>query len=353
MADAGFAEKTEKPTPKKREETREKGQVAKSRELPSVTVLLSGLISLGIFGSYSVSQIQDLMKRIFSNPSLGHATAPDFMQFAQDIILAFIMIVAPLLAVVVIAAVLSNIVQVGFLLSGELIKPKLSKLDPLKGLARLFSMQSVMELIKSLLKLVIVGVTAYFSIRAEMENVSVLGDMELASIAYFILVTFFKIFLKCSLAMVGLVLIDYAFQRWDFEKRIRMTKQEIKEEFKRTEGDPLIKSRIRSIQMEMARKRMMQAVPQADVIITNPTHFAVALKYDSVRMNAPKVVAKGAGNIAGRIKELAVKYDVPIVENKPLARSLYQLVDIGREIPATLYQAVAEVLAYIYKLKGK
>ena len=163
----------------------------------------------------------------------------------------------------------------------------------------------------------------------------------------------FKILMKCIVALFALVALDYGFQRWDFEKRIRMSKKELKEEMKRTEGDPLIKSRIRSIQMQMARKRMMQAVPKADVVITNPTHLAVALKYDGKTMDAPKVIAKGARRIAEKIKELAQKHGIPIVENKALAQNLYSNVEVGHEVPSSVYQAVADVLAYIYRLKGR
>lgn len=353
MAEESSGEKTEKPTPKKREETRKKGEVAKSKELSSVAVLFSGLFAMGIYGTFMLSKIQELMKSLFSNPTINDLSIHGIMEFSQNLIISFVVILSPLLAAVFIGAILSNVMQVGFMVSGELIKPKFSKLNPFKGLKRLVSMQSVMELLKSILKLLIVGVTAYLTINHEMDNVSMLGELELGSIFYYISATFFKILLRCSTAIILLAAIDYAFQRWEFEKRIKMSKQEIKDEYKKTEGDPQVKSRIRGIQMEMARKRMMQAVPDADVVVTNPTHFAVAIKYDSLNMNAPKVLAKGAGEIAGKIKSLAAKHNIPVVENKELARNLYKLVEIGKEIPADLYQAVAEVLAYIYKLKGK
>ncbi|MDH4206152.1 MAG: EscU/YscU/HrcU family type III secretion system export apparatus switch protein, partial [Desulfobacteraceae bacterium] len=189
-------------------------------------------------------------------------------------------------------------------------------------------------------------------VKGEMKNFALLGDMELNSIFVYILKIFFKIFIRCSLAMIILVIIDYAFQRWEFENRIKMTKQEVKDDFKKSEGDPLIKSRIKSIQMEMARKRMMQNVPEADVVITNPTHLAVALKYDSSVMNAPKVIAKGSRKIAEKIKDVASEHGIPILENKELARNLYSLVEVGQEIPPALYQTVAELLAYIYRLKS-
>lgn len=352
MAEESFEERTERPTPKKREEVRRKGQVAKSREIPSVAVLLAGLISLGIFGSYMYSHIQLIMTEACSLLSLDDLTIADFIVFAQKMITLFIFTILPLLVVIFITAIFSNITQVGFMVSGELIRPKLSKLDPIKGLGRLFSKQSFMELFKSLLKLAIVGGVAFFTIRFEMKHVSILGEMEPNSIIGYILVTIFKIFIRCILAMIVLAVIDYAFQKWEFEQKIKMTKKEVKDEFKRTEGDPLVKSRIRSIQRQMARRRMMQAIPQADVVITNPTRLAVALRYDNTVMNAPLMVAKGSGEIAERIRELAEAHDVPVVEDKKLAQSLYSMVEVNQEIPPMLYEAVAEVLAYIYRLKG-
>jgi flagellar biosynthetic protein FlhB len=352
MAEENFGEKTEQPTPKKRKELRDKGEVAKSRELPSVAVLLSALIALSFFGSYTYSHIQVIMKGAFSLPTMNDLSIPEFLIFSQEVITDFILALCPLLAAIFITAILSNIMQVGFVLSWESIMPKLSKIDPIKGFGRLFSKQGFMELFKSLIKLVIVSGIAYLTIKGEMNTVAHLGEMELNSIFAYIFIIFFKIFIRCGMAMIFLSVIDYTFQKWEFEKRHKMTKQEVKDEFKRTEGDPLIKSRIKSIQMEMARKRMMQAVPEADVVITNPTHLAVALTYDSSSMNAPILIAKGAGNIAKKIKDLAEEHDIPIVENKELARNLNSHVEIGQEIPPILFQAVAEVLAYVYKIKS-
>jgi flagellar biosynthetic protein FlhB len=352
MAEENFGEKTEQPTPKKRKELRDKGEVAKSRELPSVAILLSALIALSLFGSYTYSHIQVIMKGAFSLPTMNDLSIPEFLIFAQEVVTDFILALCPLLAAIFITAILSNIMQVGFVLSGESIMPKLSKIDPIKGFGRLFSKQGFMELFKSLIKLVIVSGIAYLTVKSEMNTVAHLGEMELNSIFAYIFIVFFKIFIRCGMAMIFLAVMDYAFQKWEFEKRNKMTKQEVKDEFKRTEGDPLIKSRIKSIQMEMARKRMMQAVPEADVVITNPTHLAVALTYDSSSMNAPKLIAKGAGKIAKKIKDLAEEHDIPIVENKELARNLNSHVEIGQEIPPILFQAVAEVLAYVYKIKS-
>jgi flagellar biosynthetic protein FlhB len=352
MAEENFGEKTEQPTPKKRKELRDKGEVAKSRELPSVAVLLSGLVALSFFGSYTYSHIQLIMKGAFSLPTMNDLSIAEFLIFAREVITDFILALCPLLAAIFITAILSNIMQVGFVLSGESIMPKLSKIDPIKGLGRFFSKQGFMELFKSLIKLIIVSGIAYLTVKGEMKTVAHLGEMELNAIFAYIFIVFFKIFIRCGMAMIFLAVMDYAFQKWEFEKRNKMTKQEVKDEFKRTEGDPLIKSRIKSIQMEMARKRMMQAVPEADVIITNPTHIAVALSYDSYSMNAPKLIAKGAGMIAKKIKDLAVEHDIPIVENRELARNLNSHVEIGQEIPPVLFQAVAEVLAYVYKIKS-
>lgn len=352
MAEESSGEKTEQPTPKKRQELRDKGEVAKSRELPSVAVLLSALIALSLFGSYTYSHIQLIMKGSFSLPTMNDLNISEFLVFAQQVITRFILALSPLFAAIFITAILSNIMQVGFVLSGESIIPKLSKIDPIKGFGRLFSKQGFMELFKSLIKLAVVSGIAYITVKGEMNNVAHLGEMEMNAIFSYIFMVFFKMFIRCGMAMIILVIMDYAFQKWEFENRNKMTKQEVKDEFKRSEGDPLIKSRIKSIQMEMAKKRMMQSVPEADVVITNPTHIAVALKYDSSNMNAPKLLAKGAGKIAEKIKKLAEEHDIPIVENRELARNLNSMVEIGQEIPPTLFQAVAEILAYIYKIRS-
>ncbi len=353
MAEKSYEDKTEKATPKRRQEARKKGQVAKSRELPSVAVLSASLITLSTFVSYMYSHIRTIMGRSFSFSVCNNFNTQDFIAFGREMVTLFIMTLAPLFVAIVIAAVLFNVMQVGFLLSSESIKPKISKLNPIKGFGRLFSKQSFMELFKSLMKLTIVGGVGYLTIKGEIKNVSFLGDMELHSIIAYTLAAIFKLFVTCTIAMIVIVAIDYAFQKWDFEKKLRMSKKEIKDELKKTEGDPLIKSRIRSIQMRMARQRMMHEVPNADVVITNPTRLAVALKYDGLVMNAPKLLAKGAGGTAKRIKDLAGKHGIPIIENKELARSLYSLVEIGKEVPGVLYQSVAEILAYVYRLKDK
>ncbi|NVM23036.1 MAG: flagellar biosynthesis protein FlhB [Desulfobacterales bacterium] len=353
MPGGDFQDKTEKATPRKRREAREKGQVAKSREVASVAVLLAGLSALYLFGSYIYSHIRSLMQESFSmlsSPTLG---ITDFLALNHYMVHRFIAIVIPVMIVVFVIAILSNFMQVGVILSWEPIMPKFSKVSPVKGMSRLFSKQSLMELFKSLAKLAVVGATAYWTVKGEMDDLLILGDMGVPAIALYILKVIFKMFILVSIVLIFLAALDYAFQKWQFEQQLKMTKQEVKEEFKRTEGDPLVKSRIRRLQQEVARRRMMQEVPKADVVVTNPVRLALALRYDSAAMTAPQVVAKGAGEVAKRIRELAEEHHIPIVEKKELAQNLYKLVELGAEVPSLFYQAVAEVLAYVYRLKGK
>jgi flagellar biosynthetic protein FlhB len=209
------------------------------------------------------------------------------------------------------------------------------------------------ELCKNIVKISLIGIVGYYAVESEMQHVALLPDMSVGQIMGFIGAAAFRVALKCSLMLVALAILDYAYQRWEFEKSIRMTKQEIKEEMKNTEGNPQIKSRIRQVQRDVAFRRMMSDVPKADVVVTNPTQIAVALKYDMEEMEAPEVVAKGQRLIAERIKEIAKENDIPIVENKPLARALFKACDVGMQIPANLFRAVAEVLAYVYKLNGE
>lgn len=352
MAEQSFEEKTEKPTPQRRQEARKKGEVAKSRELPSVAVLMAGIVTLTLFGSYMYNHIYKIISDSFTFMPLNGFDLHEFLGFAQRIIASLLATVAPLAAAVFVAALLANVAQIGFMLSGEPIKPKFSKLNPIKGFGRIISKQSLMELLKAMFKLAIIGTIAYWTIKSELDSIMVLWDTSLTSISAYIMGTMFKLFFRCALAMLFLVALDYAFQKWEFEKKLRMSKKEVKDEFKRTEGDPLVKNRIKSIQMQMARKRMMQAVPEADVVITNPTHLAVALKYDSRSMKAPKLLAKGAAKLAQRIRAEAEKHGVPVVQNEKLAQTLYYNVEDGQEIPVSLYQAVAEVLAYVYGLKN-
>ena len=251
------------------------------------------------------------------------------------------------------AAATSNIMQVGFVFTTEPLMFKPERLDPTKRLSKVFSRQSMMEFAKSIMKLSVIGFIAFITIKGEFKGLFNLYDMEIMGIASFVARVTLKIFLRAALGIFLIAAVDYAFQRWQYERDLRMTKQEVKDEFKQREGDPLIKSRIRSIQMKIARQRMMAAVPKADVVLTNPTHVAIALQYQHGVMDAPKVVAKGAGHIAIKIIAVAKEHRVPIVEDKLLARSVYSTVEVGRLIPVQLYRAVAEILAYVYQLKKR
>jgi len=346
-------ERTEKATPKRRSEARKKGQVAKSREVTSVMVLLSGLLALFLLGSYYYGQLSTLMIKSFGQiGTIG--VSPENIQVLQNQWLASVgLILAPFLGVVVVVSVVSNYVQVGGVWSWELIKPDPAKVFSLQGFRRIFSLQSLMELLKSIGKILIVGGMAYYTIKKELPNILPLMEEEIGSISRYIFAVSRDIFLNTVLVMVLLAGLDYIFQRWSYEKGLRMSKQEIKDEGKQAEGDPLVKARMRSMQRDIARRRMMAEVPKADVIITNPTHIAVALLYISGEMDAPKVVAKGAGFVAEKIKTIGQEHEVPILENKPLAQILFKTVEIGQMIPAALYHLVADVLAFVYRMKKK
>jgi flagellar biosynthetic protein FlhB len=255
--------------------------------------------------------------------------------------------------VLILAALAANLTQVGFLITPKPLMPKLSRLSPLKGMQRFFSARSLVELAKSILKLVVVGLVVYLAIRAEFNRILELSALKPSLLLVEIGRLAGLVLLKAAIVILLIAMFDYAYTRYEYEKSLKMSKHEVKEEFRQTEGDPQVKSKIRGLQLRAALRRMMKKIPQADVVITNPIHIAVALKYDSKRDRAPIVLAKGARRVAERIKEIAREHDIPIVENPPLAQMLYKLVDIGQEIPAELYRAVAEILAFVYRLKRR
>ncbi len=353
MPEESFQERTEEATPKRREEARKKGQVAKSRELASVAVLLSGILTLFWGCGFFYHQLSTILRYYFQHAASIHVNPTNMQGIALLALRQMAVVMAPLFGIMTLVAILANFLQIGPLLALEQIKPKFSHISPLSGIKRLFSPQALMELFKSLFKLGVVTWIAYATVRGEMYSLLPLLDQAPAQILSYIGKVSFEIFFRSALAMIILAIIDFLFQRWQHEKELKMTKQEVKEEYKQTEGDPQVKARIRSLQREAAKKRMMAEVPEADVVITNPTHLAVALKYDGLTMEAPQVVAKGAGLVAEKIKEIAREHGVPVIENKPLAQSLYKSVEVGQTIPETLYKAVAEVLAFVYRLKGK
>jgi flagellar biosynthetic protein FlhB len=344
-------ERTEEATARRREEAREKGQVARSHELVSVGILLACLIYFYFGTSGLLKNIMALMTSGFRAAGTADITQSSINGIFVGYVFKGFIILFPLMLTVLIAAILCNVLQFGLMFSSESIQPKFSKIDPIKGFERLFSLRSVIELIKNIFKMCIVGTIAYLVIKNEQDNMFTLMDQSVWGILVYLGGICFKIVLTTTIVLIILAIFDYIYQRWEYEKSLRMTKQEIKDEFKNTEGDPLIKARIRRLQREAAQKRMMAQVPKADVIITNPTHLAIAIKYDFDNMQAPMVVAKGADYIAEKIRQIAQENDVLIVENKPLAQVLYKVVNVNDFIPETVYRAVAEVLAYVYDQK--
>ncbi len=351
---AGGDDKTEKATPKKKSDARKKGQVFQSREMSAALILIIMIVTLKALGSNLYGQITLYMKNAFSEyvKVTGQFDLNMVMKLFIEALIVLAKTVLPLLIVAALAAVIVGYAQVGYLFTFETLKVKGDRINPLSGFKRIFSVRSLVELLKSIIKIVIVVWVAYSYLKSKTNEVIALMDADLFGILSFIGDATFNVGIKISIAMVILGFADFLYQKFDYEKNLRMTKQEVKDEYKQTEGNPEIKGKIKQKQRQMSMKRMMQDVPKADVVITNPTHFAVAIKYDLEKASAPFVIAKGQDYIALRIKQIATENKVQLVENKPLARTLYSTVDIGEAIPPELYQAVAEILAFVYKLKN-
>lgn len=353
MAESGesFQERSEKATPKRIKDAREKGQVARSQEISSVAIMLVGIFSLMALGSYMSANIKGLAVWTFSNATsfiIRPDTTPALM---AQVGWMFAKTAAPIIGLIGVVAFAAAYLQVGSLFSSKALEPQFDRLNLVKGFKKFVNARTLFYIARDVAKLLIIGAVAYFAIKKELPLFITFPDLDVGQIAAAIFTVTIRVALKVSIALVAIGLADLAWQRYDYFKGLRMTKQEVKEEMKDTEGNPLIKSRIRALQRDQARHRMMQDVPEADVVITNPTEIAVALKYDSKKMDAPTVVAKGQRLIAQAIREIAKEAGVPIVENKPLARTLFKTVEIGMQVPASLYKAVAEVLAYVYSLK--
>ena len=353
MAEESYQEKTEDPTPKRLEEARKKGQVAKSQELNSAVVLLAALTGLYLLGGMLFQDLAGFTVQIMEQSHSFVITTSSLRPYMLGWGRVFISAVGPILLVIGVAALAVSLDQVGFMINEEALNFKFNRLDPLQGAKRILSKRSLVELVKGVLKICIVGFISYLVIAPEMSRMVLLIDTGVGDTFRFIGYQVFRVGLYTALVLLIMAVLDYAYQRWEHLQSMKMTKQEVKEETKQTEGDPQIRMRIRSLQRENARRRMMDEVPDADVVITNPTHYAVAIKYDIETMQAPRVIAKGSNLIAQKIKELARKAEVPLVENKPLAQALFRAVEIGAEIPEDLYKAVAEVLAYVFRLRGE
>ncbi|QYR19757.1 flagellar biosynthesis protein FlhB [Paenibacillus sp. sptzw28] len=346
-------EKTERATPKKRQEARQKGQVAKSPELPAAFILLFVFLSFIMLGGYYKERLLRMFGLILEQKLGMEVSMGNVVSLFSDLMLQGILLLLPMLAVAVVVALIGNYLQVGILLTGEPLKLKFSKLSPINGFKTIFSMRSVAEFVKNILKLVLIGLIVFFTLWNERGHILSLARVPVESMFSYVASITIRLGLEIGAILVVLAALDYFYQRYEHEKSLKMSKQDIKDEYKKSEGDPFIKGKIRERQRRMALQRMMQDVPKADVVITNPTHFAIALQYDGTKMEAPKVIAKGMDYVALRIKEVAKEHRIITMENKPLARALYERAEIGETIPADLFQAVAEVLAYVYKLKGK
>jgi flagellar biosynthetic protein FlhB len=344
-------ERTEQGTPKRKEEAREKGRVARSREVSSVAGLAACLIYFYFNATVLLEKITAIMTSTFRSAGRVTISIDNVQILMVSLLFKVFVILMPIFIVVFIVGVFANVIQVGVLFSPSAIQPELSKIDPLKGFQRLFSMNSFVELIKNILKMLIIGIVSYLVISDEISGFLPLAEQTAWEILIYLGKITFKILLTTCWVLIILAILDYVYQRWEYEKGLRMSRQEIKEEFKNSDGDPAIRARIKRLQREMSRKRMMAAVPKADVIITNPTHLAVAIRYDQDTGIAPCVVAKGSGFIAEKIRKLGMEKNIPIVENKPLAQVLYKMVQLDETIPENLYRSVAEVLAFVYNMK--
>jgi len=349
--DAG--DKTEAPTPRRRTEAREQGNVARSQDLTMAMMLLGVLITLHITGRRMIVALKALVHTMLSSDSLTDFSSSSATGGALHALYVAGYAVAPLLIAVVIIAAVANVVQVGFILSPQRLQPNLGALNPFRGVGRLFSGRNSVRILMNLAKMALLSMVAYSAIHSRI--VLIMGVQQLTFLQIFALGAdvIYAIGLRVGAAMLILAILDYAYQRWRHERDLRMTKQEVKDEMRRMDGDPKMKARRRQVALAMLKRRLKKDVPTADVVVTNPTEFAVALKYDAGSMHAPKVIAKGQGAIAQRIREIAIESGVPILERKPLARALYRLVEVGQEIPEQFYAAVAEILAYVYELSGK
>jgi flagellar biosynthetic protein FlhB len=350
--DAG--EKTEEPTGHKLSQAREKGQVPKSMEISASVVLLAAVMVLYVLGPFGWRRIVGVLRYIFDTAAYFEATPSSVLELSRTLFKESLILILPLALVVLVASVAINLYQLGgFMVVSDSIVPKLDKINFITGFGRFFKIKTVVECLKSVFKMTIIFLVGYLVIKDHIEDFILMVDMNVLTIGMLVLKISLEIFIKTVLLLLVLALLDYGYQRWQFNQDMRMNKQEVKDEYKQIEGDPIVKNRIRQAQREASKKRQLSDVPKADVVIANPTHFAVALLYDRSQAPAPVVLAKGQDFMALRIKDIARENKVPVVENKPLAQALYKAVEVGQTIPVEFYKAVAAVLSYIYKVKGR
>ncbi len=359
FAEGMGGEKTEPATEKKLSDARKEGQVAKSREVANGLGLLSMFLVLKFWVGHMGTEFLQVFSGVYSKiPEAvkmynGLVPEENFRAILRYMVVRLLIIIAPIFLVGFLVAFLSDVIQVKWQITGKPLQPKFSKLSPVSGVKRIFSVNSIVELIKSIAKIGLVVYVAYSYLKDEKENLFILYDIPLMQAIQLCGELVIDLGLRIALVYMVIALADFAYQKFKFAKDMRMTKQEIKEEYKQQEGDPQVKGKIKQRMREASQRRMMQDLPKADVVITNPTHYAVAIKYDPEQYDAPIVLAKGEDFLAQKIKEVAKENHIEIVENKPLARMLYANVDVGQAIPPELYQAVAEVLAFVYHLQGK
>jgi len=354
MAEQEGQEKTEVPTEKKRRESREEGQVAFSKELSSAALLAGIVLTLVATSPIILDAMRQLMSQIFRDLAQRKELSIDIIFTLSGEILSIILpAFAPFAAVIIFVGIFASVLQVGVLITFKAIAPKFNKISPLTGLKRLFSSQSLADFLKSMAKLIIVGFVGYLTYIDKITELNGLSVSTPESILIYNFTVVAEVAGKIVLALVAIAIFDYFYQRWHHEQQLMMTKQEVKDETKQTEGDPQLKARIRQIQREMSNARMMQEVPKADAVIVNPTHFSVAILYDRDVMTAPEVIAKGADHLALRMRTVARENNVPILERPELARDLYANVEIGDDIPERFYKAIAEILAFVYRLRKR
>ena len=354
MAEQEGQEKTEVPTEKKRRESREEGQVAFSKELSSAALLAGIVLTLVATSPIILDAMRQLMSQIFRDLAQSEELSIDsIFTLSGEIFYIILPAFAPFVAVIIFVGIFASVLQVGVQITFKAISPKFNKISPLTGLKRLFSSQSLADFLKSMAKLIIVGFVGYLTYIEKITELNGLSVSTPESILIYNFTVVAEVAGKIVLALVVIAIFDYFYQRWHHEQQLMMTKQEVKDETKQTEGDPQLKARIRQIQREMSNARMMQEVPKADAVIVNPTHFSVAILYDRDVMSAPEVIAKGADHLALRMRTVARENNVPILERPELARDLYANVEIGDDIPERFYKAIAEILAFVYRLRKR
>lgn len=345
-------ERTEPATPRKRRKEREEGRVAKSQDLGAAAIILVGLFALLVFGRFLFSWILAFTTDMIAFMG-GNTLREDgwFSVIRDETAYALVIPWLPIGLAAAVGALIVTVSQVGFFITPKPLVPKMDRFNPVSGLKKVLSLRSLVEMVKGLLKAALFALVIYYSLRKDTPELVLAIRFPLEAGVSQLLWKLLRLSFRLAFLLLVIAVFDYAYQKWEFERSIKMSKQELKEEYKQMEGDPQIRSKIRQKQRELARSRMMSSVPGADVVITNPTRLAVALEYDRKVMDAPVVCAKGSGFLARRIREVAEENAVPVVENKPLARSLFETLEVGEEVPEELYRAVAEVLAFVYRIR--